>query len=577
MKQKKNLFLIYILIFVMILSPLLTGSHIFADPEDGASSDAFSTTTDASPTNAPRMDFGVERSARFIAGNATACDADPAMPIPNDAPEITSLSGIVMDVDTGEILYEKDAFSAYYPASTTKLLTGMIAIDKLNLSDTVTVAQSDIDAVPETYVNIYLTKGEKMSVEDMLYALLVYSSNDVAFSLGRTVSGDIESFAKLMNETATELGCVNSNFRNPSGISDPSHYSCAYDLALIGCKAYHNSDFRKISSAFSHTIPGTNLDKNEREFFNTNRLISKESNYYYEYATAGKTGYTEESNGCLVAFAEKDGRRLCCTVMNCDPDTSKFSDAATLFDYCFENYTTFKPLENYDLNSVDMSNDSCIIRNFNRVSDVTFFDYAIDRNFKLSIRTYVNPEEITGKPFFTAPDKNGVAGYIEFYYQGVKIGKANIYIDNGMSVYGNATSTDAGLATATNAGKNTPVHFPKPEGSGADNSAAKDTAAIKGTNSITGHKLFVVFLLAAGCLIVLIVIMALIGKNKREQAARRKARGRIDHYEDGIDQKSKKSGGFVDRFSYFYYNDEECFDPFDKEFDDANKKRRKRN
>ncbi len=559
----------------MTLSPLLTGNVILAEPEDGASSDAYSTATNASSTNADGIDYHamVDASARYIAGNATSGDADPTMPIPNDAPEITSLSGIVMDVDTGEILYEKDAFSAYYPASTTKMLTGMIAIDKLKLSDTVTVAQSDIDAVPETYVNIYLTKGEKMSVEDMLYALLVYSSNDVAFSLGRTVSGDITKFAKLMNDTAKNLGCVNSNFTNPSGISDPNHYSCAYDLALIGCKAYHDSDFRKISSSFSHTIPGTNLDKNAREFFNTNRLLSKESNFYYQYATAGKTGYTEESNGCLVAFAEKDGRRLCCAVMNCDPDTNKFSDAAKLFDYCFDAYTTFKPLEKYDLSSVDMSNDSCIIRNFNHVSDVTFFDYAIDRNFKLSIRTYVNPDEISGKPFFTAPDENNVAGYIEFYYQGLRIGKANIYIDNGMSVYGTATSSDSTLATGTNAkSKNEPISFPKPEGSGPDNPSAKNTAAKN--KALPSSKLILIFALAAGCLLVMIVIMALIGANKKKQAMRNRSKKHGDRIEDG--ENNKKSSGFIDRFNHFYYNDDECFDPFDKEFDDSNKKRNRK-
>ncbi len=381
-----------------------------------------------------------------VAGNASSSDATPSVPIPNDAPDITATSAVVMDIDTGEVLYEKNAFQKTYPASTTKILTALLAIENLSLSDKVTIKGSDNDLVPQSYVTIYLQSGEELTVENLLYALMLYSSNEVAFALGRTVSGDYDTFASLMNKTADKLGCVNSHFVTPNGIFNENHYSCAYDMALIGCDAYKNSTYKKITSTFSYTIPPTNLNKNERQFFTRNHMISKESKFYYANATGGKTGYTDDGNGAIVAYAERDGRRLCASVMNCSPDDNKFFDAATLFDFCFNNYISYKPLQNFKLSDAAANSDSSIMSTYSSVSNIKFKDYSIDRNFSVNIRNYVDVSKFRQKINFSKSDKENVLGTVVVTYEDHIVGEAEIYSSLSTktdAVYINATPGDS--------------------------------------------------------------------------------------------------------------------------------------
>lgn len=265
-------------------------------------------------------------------------------------PKVYSEAAILMDDNTGKILYDKDANVRKYPASTTKILTAILTIENCNLDDKVIVDYDSIMLVPSGYTVAALQVGEELTVKQLLEVLLIHSANDAANVLAKHVSGSIESFASMMNSKASEIGCKSSNFTNPSGKHDENHYSTAYDLALIMKYCMKNETFRKIASSKSCIIPQTNKYA-ERIFTNTNELLVMDtreisSNYYYPYVLAGKTGYTAEAKNCLVSMAKKDDLTLICVVLGgirTDKGLSaRFSDTKELYEYGYNTYTIKK-------------------------------------------------------------------------------------------------------------------------------------------------------------------------------------------------------------------------------------------
>lgn len=268
-----------------------------------------------------------------------------------DSSQLQTLSPacILIDSHTGKIIYEKESKKRKYPASTTKMMTAILTIEKCNLSDTVTVNESAVSkkAVPEGYSNAKLVAGEKFTVEQLLNVLLIPSANDAANVLAEHISGSVEEFSKLMNEKAKELGCLDTNFVNPSGIHNDNHYSTAYDLSLIAQYGMKNEIFRNIVCKTSCKLPTTDKYTNDdREFNTTNELLKDKKNsnynYYYESAIGIKTGYTEYANNCLAAGAKKDDKEFICVVLGADDTGSNQSkraiDCINLFNYAFENY-----------------------------------------------------------------------------------------------------------------------------------------------------------------------------------------------------------------------------------------------
>ena len=265
-------------------------------------------------------------------------------------PKVYSEAAILMDDNTGKILYDKDANVRKYPASTTKILTAILAIENCNLDDKVIVDYDSIMIVPSGYTVAALQVGEELTVKQLLQVLLIHSANDAANVLAKHVAGSIENFANMMNSKATEIGCKSSNFTNPSGKHDENHYSTAYDLALIMKYCMKNETFREIAASKSCIIPQTNK-YSERIFTNTNELLVVDtreisSNYYYPYAIAGKTGYTSEAKNCLVSMAKKDDLTLICVVLGgvrTDEGLSaRFTDTKELYEYGYNTYTIKK-------------------------------------------------------------------------------------------------------------------------------------------------------------------------------------------------------------------------------------------
>ena len=258
--------------------------------------------------------------------------------------DIKSDCVLMIERNSGEILYQKKAYEKMYPASTTKMLTAILVLEKCPLNEIVTVNASALNAVPPTYATAKLKAGEKFRVEDLLYALLIHSANDAANVLAEHVSGSISNYAEIMNKKAKEIGCENSHFTNPSGVHDTELYTTAYDLSLIARYAMNIEKFREIITTTTCTLPSTNIYPNaDRTFTTSNDLINPDSDkYYYEYANGIKTGYTNPAKDCIVASAKKDDKEFIVVILgdgfNEDNLRQKYIDCKTLFDYAFANY-----------------------------------------------------------------------------------------------------------------------------------------------------------------------------------------------------------------------------------------------
>lgn len=296
--------------------------------------------------------------------------------------DINSPYAIVVDTKTGKIIYEKNAYEKRYPASTTKVMTAILILENCNLNDKVICGYDAIVSVPVGYTTASLQVGEEVSVKDLLYMLLIISANDAANVLAEYAAGSIENFAKMMNDKATELGCQNTNFVNPSGIHDKNHYSTAYDLSLIARYAMKNEKFREIVKTTTFTVEPTNK-YNARAYTTINELLimnnaEKPDNYYYEYATGIKTGYTDVAKNCLIASAYKDNIELIIVILGAlqTPEgvSQRYVDTKALFNYAFDAYTTKKIREKgSSYQKIVIPNASRSTRNLNLVleNDIT--------------------------------------------------------------------------------------------------------------------------------------------------------------------------------------------------------------
>lgn len=253
---------------------------------------------------------------------------------------------LLIDSDNGDILYEKNSHEKMYPASTTKILTAILVLEKSYLNERVKVSDSAVNSVPSDYTKAYLKPGEEFTVEELLNVLLIPSANDAANVLAEHVSGSIQEFANLMNEKAAKIGLTESNFTNPSGIHNENLYTTAYDLSLLARYAMKIDKFRQIVQKTNCSLPPTEIHPDDnRTFSNSNLLLQKnEPSYYYEYTTGIKTGFTSPAGDCLVASAKKDNKEFIVVCLNSDSLDNglreKFLDCKTLFEYAFANYTS---------------------------------------------------------------------------------------------------------------------------------------------------------------------------------------------------------------------------------------------
>ena len=270
-----------------------------------------------------------------------------------EGPRVGAAGAVIMDADSGEILYGKNIYKHLYPASITKLMTALLAYENLDLADHITFSENAVYGIESGSSNIGMDVGQSITVEEALYGLLIASANEVAIALGEKVSGSEKDFADLMNERARQLGCENTNFVTLNGLHDRNHYTCAYDMALIARQVYQHTDLIRYMSDYNYHFVKSEKQPDDFWISNTNDFLTGEMEY--DGIVGGKTGYTDQARETLVTFAEREDVHLICVIIKEEPPY-EYYDTIDLLNYAFDNFTKVNIRESerkYTLSSPD--------------------------------------------------------------------------------------------------------------------------------------------------------------------------------------------------------------------------------
>lgn len=267
--------------------------------------------------------------------------------------KIYSESAILIENETGKILYEKNAYDRKYPASTTKIMTAILALENCDLNEYAVASDYAVNSVKSGYTKADIQVGESFTVEELLNVVILRSANEAATILAEHISGSVQNFSKLMNEKAKEIGCQNTNFENANGAHSDNHYSTAYDMALIARYCMKNEKFREICGKLECSLPQTDKWQEERKFKNTNSLMLSENKYYYPYCTGIKTGFTTPAKNCLISSAKKDDFEVIAVVLHAESTenglSARYLDTINMFNYGYNNYNFEDIKEEYDM------------------------------------------------------------------------------------------------------------------------------------------------------------------------------------------------------------------------------------
>lgn len=333
---------------------------------------------------------------------------------------------ILVDYDSSRVLYEKNSTEKLYPASTTKIMTAILAIELGNMDDIVEVDEEVVKLTVGS--QIYLSNNEKLSFEDLLNGLMIASANDAALAIAKHVSGSIDDFAALMNAKAKELGAFNTNFVNPNGLHDDDHYTTPYDLYLISRYAMENETFREYASKPQYIIPPTNKQPSERILHTTNKFLygnaqmeldGKLVPIKYDGIKGIKTGTTPEARSCLVSYAERDGKKMISIILKSERGKI-YADTTRLMDYGFNNFNpVFLGHSNEFIENLDVENGSLTIAPVILNGDINYLLRTdeverIEKNLKF-------------KDKIEAPIAKGdILGIAEYYLDGNLIAREDI-------------------------------------------------------------------------------------------------------------------------------------------------------
>lgn len=349
-----------------------------------------------------------------------------------DIPTINSGSVVLLENSTSKVLFEKDMNKKLEPASITKIMTAILAIENCNLNDIVTVPYEAISNIPSGYSVAPLQADEQISVDQLLRVLMVHSANDAANALAFHIDGSVSAFAERMNAKLQALGLADSHFTNPSGQHDDNHYSTAHDIAVLMQYCMKNTTFKTYASLKSCHLFATNKSA-ERDFENTNPMLNTSSSYYYKPLVTTKTGFTSQAMFCLASFASYNNLDLICVILHADTSDIRFNETKNLFDYGFQNFA-FKNIANKGDSVTEIS-----VRNATEET----------KSLKLVLADDINTLVDTSKPFDNVSPQITLKDLPSApVAQGKVLGTATYVIDDKSYVVNLLASHDVQLSTS---------------------------------------------------------------------------------------------------------------------------------
>ncbi len=367
-------------------------------------------------------------SASGLTASATtdkeqAIAANRALPIESNnisnwpvGPVVSAESAILMDLDTGVILYEKNIHARQYPASTTKILTTLIAAEECSLNETVTFSHDAVFGIPAGSNHVAMNVGDTLSMEKCLQAILIRSANEVSYAVAEHIGTTWEGFAEKMNTRARELGCVDSNFVNPNGLPDDNHYTSAYDLAMIGRAFFDNDMLCQITQ-----MPLLYIEKEGEDLVDANQMeLLPGKKYAYSGIVGCKTGYTEASRSCLVSCAERNGMKLICVVLK-DEAPYQYEDTVALFNYGFTNFEKINISQKetkYNIEGAGFYSNNDIFGSSKPILSLNQSDYII-------LPKTINFEDTTSEITYNT-QKAGQVALINYSYGNIPLGSASV-------------------------------------------------------------------------------------------------------------------------------------------------------
>lgn len=344
-------------------------------------------------------------------------------------PAVNAESAIVMEADTGIILYAKDIEAKQYPASITKILTALLALEHCELDEEITYSYYATHSIEYGSSSIARTEDEILTVEESLYGLMLASANECANALAEHIAGSVDEFTVMMNEKAAELGCVNTHFTNANGLHDENHYTCAYDMALITRAAIANEDFRRIAGAATYTLRATNKNENELPLQNHHYMIYpyRTSKYVDETVFAGKTGYTTDALYTLMTCAHRGDLDVIVISMRTYASSGSkgdplYPDTAALLDYA-NNFHKLNISENEKTFVVGNAYDFSLENNGNETSSSLI---SINKDSTIILPNDVPFTDASASITFDEQADGSSSAYLTYEYAGQTVGRAPI-------------------------------------------------------------------------------------------------------------------------------------------------------
>ena len=337
------------------------------------------------------------------------------------APSIEAGAAVLMEAETGTVLYAKNPDTQLYPASITKIMTALLTLEDSKLTDKVVYEGEALRELPPNYTALTVTPGEKMTVEDCLNGLIIKSFNNVANALAVHDAGSIAAFAEKMNERAVQAGAKNTHFNNPSGEHEKNHYTTAYDMSMIMRECVQIDDFVKIAGSRVYTLQPTNKRKESLDIYALDKMLFPTSEHYYEYYVCGKTGYTDQARNTLVSYAEKDDMKLICVVMQCGKGV-QYKDTEALFEYGFDNFRVADASETEERFTLK---DAGILASENMESAASF-NIEIPEGSLVVLPSGVSLNKIDTEIQYLTDAEDGCFAEVDYVYQDTVVGRARL-------------------------------------------------------------------------------------------------------------------------------------------------------